>query len=244
MSEGLVEMKIRRALLLLTVAAVVAALSVTARPQSFSDSESPASTAGTPVSEQLDLTYVPPTHGTKFKNYLFDAYGPYPIVGAAVAAGINQLGNSPPEWRQGAEGYGKRFGSDFAIATIATTTRFGLAEALKEDTLYYRCACSGAWPRLGHAVTSTMTARRGEDGYRVFSLPALVAPYAGTMIAVYGWYPDRFGAKDAFRMGNYSLLAYMGGNVALEFLSGGQHSLLSRIHLHKGHGAPVEEASR
>ena len=59
---------------------------------------------------------------------------------------------------------------------------------------------------------STLTARRGEDGHRVFSLPALVAPYAGAATAVYGWYPNRFGAKDAFRMGNYSLLAFAGEN--------------------------------
>lgn len=37
------------------------------------------------------------------------------------------------------------------------------------------------------------------------------------MTAVYVWYPKRFSAKDAFRIGNYNLLAYMGGNVALEF---------------------------
>ena len=90
-------------------------------------------------------------------------------------------------------------------------------------------------------MTSTFTARRGKDGHRVFSLPALLAPYAGTMTAVYGWYPERFGAKDAFRMGNYSLLAYVGGNIALEFVYGGQHSLLSHVHLHRGHNAPDQE---
>ena len=58
------------------------------------------------------------------------------------------------------------------------------------------------------------------------------------MTAVYGWYPDRFGAKDAFRMGNYSLLAYMGGNIALEFFYSGPHSLLSRMHLNNAHGSP------
>jgi hypothetical protein len=58
------------------------------------------------------------------------------------------------------------------------------------------------------------------------------------MTAVYGWYPDRFGAKDGFRIGNYSLLVYAGGNIALEFLHSGPHSLLSRMHLNNAHGAP------
>ncbi len=38
-------------------------------------------------------------------------------------------------------------------------------------------------------------------------------------------------------MGNYNLLGYVGGNVAMEFLYGGPHSLLSRLHLNNGHGA-------
>ena len=172
------------------------------------------------------------------KNYLFDAFGPYPIVGAAGAAGINQFTNSPPEWNQGAKGYAKRFGSNYGIAAVSTTTRYALSEAFKQDTMYYRCECGGALHRLSYALISTFTARRGDDGHRVFSFPALVAPYAGSMTAVYGWYPSRFGAKDAFRTGSYSLLAYAGGNVALEFLYSGPHSLLTRMHLNNAHGSP------
>jgi len=111
---------------------------------------------------------------------------------------------------------------------------------LKEDTLYYRCECQGLLPRVKHAMFSTLTARRGDDGHRVFSLPALIAPYAGSMTAVYGWYPSRFSAKDAFRIGNYSLLAYMGENISLEFFYSGPHSLLARMHLNNAHAAPVQ----
>jgi hypothetical protein len=85
-----------------------------------------------------------------------------------------------------------------------------------------------------------LTGRRGADGHRVFSFPALVAPYAGSMTAVYAWYPNRFGAKDAFRIGNYSLLAYAGENISLEFMYSGPHSLLARMHLNNAHGSPVE----
>jgi hypothetical protein len=171
-------------------------------------------------------------------NFVFDAFGPYPLAGSAVAAGIDQFGNAPPEWNQGLKGYARRFGSDFGIAAVGTTTRYALSEALKEDPLYYRCECTGLFPRVRHAVFSTLTARHGDDGHRVFSFPALVAPYAGTFTGVNGWYPNRFGAKDAFRMGNYNMLAYAGGNVALEFFYSGPHSLLSRMHLSNAHGAP------
>jgi len=54
---------------------------------------------------------------------------------------------------------------------------------------------------------------------------------------VYGWYPNRFGAKDAFRMGNYNMLVYLGGNISFEFFYSGPHSLFSRMHLNNPYGA-------
>ncbi|MBN9662989.1 MAG: hypothetical protein J0H49_32625 [Acidobacteria bacterium] len=175
--------------------------------------------------------YTKPTEATEFRNYLFSAFGPYPIVGAAFAAGISQAGNGVPEWGQGAEGFGKRMGSNFAIGAVSTTTRYALSAAFDEDAVYYPCQCKGPMRRLGHAVLSTVTARRGADGHRVLSLPAIVAPYAGATTAVYGWYPDRYSAKDAFRMGNYSLLANVGGNIAMEFLFRSPNSWLSKLRL-------------
>jgi hypothetical protein len=226
---------LRSALLAVAVSAIFAA---SARSQLVVDApDSPAVSAST-TPAQPDLTYFRPTQKTKLRNYAFDAFGPYPITGAALAAGIGQTYNSPPEWNQGAEGYGRRIGSAFGIAAVSTTTRYGLAQTFREDTLYYRCECEGIFPRFRHAVISTLTARRGEDGHSVFSFPALIAPYAGAMTAVYAWYPDRYNGKDALRMGNYAMLGYVGGNVALEFLYSGPHSLLTRMHLNNTHGAP------
>jgi len=189
-------MKIRRIMLLRLAIAYLAVLPVLAKAQSLVDSGDSSSSTGdlsvSTATPQPDLTYMRPPQATKLRNYLFDAFGPYPIVGAGVAGGINQMQNTPPEWRQGAEGYSKRFGSDFGIAAVTTTTRYALSEAFHEDTLYYRCECKGVFRRLSHAVISTFTARRGDDGHRVFSFPDLVAPYAGTMTAVYGWYPSRY----------------------------------------------------
>jgi hypothetical protein len=230
-------MKIRGLLLFLLTVAFLIVLPLT-MAQSSAGSSNSSGTATLPATPQPVLTYTRPTAKTKFHNYLFDAFGPYPIVGAAIAAGINQADNAPPEWQQGGEGYGKRFGSNFGILAISTSTRYLLSAALREDTLYYRCQCKGFFPRLSHALISTFAARAGEDGHYVFSVPDLVAPYAGTMAGVYGWYPDRFGAKDAFRLGNYSLIGYAAENVGLEFIYQGPHSWLSRMHLNNTHAAP------
>ena len=233
-------MTMRRIVLLLLAAAAVAALPGLARAQSLADSgdSSNSSPVASTTPAQPDLNYARPTAAAKLHNYVFDAFGPYPVLGAAFAAGINQAYNTPPEWNQGAAGYSRRFGSNFGIAAVSTTTRYALADALREDMLYYRCECKGVFPRLRHALISTLTARRGEDGHLVFSLPALVGPYVGTMTAVYAWYPGRYNGKDAFRMGNYALLGYAGADIGMEFLYRGPHSLLSRMHLNNGRRAP------
>lgn len=175
--------------------------------------------------------YERPSESTKLHNYLFDTFGPYPFIGSAGAAGIAQARGVPPEWGQGWDAYGVRVASYYGISLISTTTRYGLSEAFREDTLYYRCECSGFFPRLGHALISTVTARRGDDGHRAFSFPALAAPYAGSMIGVTAWFPRRFEPMDGFRIGNYNLVYQGITNVALEFLYGGPHTLLSHTPL-------------
>ena len=228
----------------LLMIAVFTALPVLATAQTMVDAKESAGTIATTSPAHVDVTYTRPTQKTRLRNYVFDAFGPYPLVAAAAAAGIGQAYNSPPEWRQGAAGYGQRIGSAFGIAAVSTTTLYGLADAFKEDTLYYRCECRGLGPRLGHAVISTLTARRGEDGHRIFSFPALIAPYAGTFTAVYAWYPGRYNGKDALRMGNYTMLGYLGESIAMEFLYRGPNSLLRRMHLNNGREAPSSGSNR
>ena len=183
----------------------------------------------------------------KFRNYLFDAFGPYPLTVSALVAGYHQFKREPPDWREGFAGYAQRYASDFGTSAASVTARYLTARALDEDTLYYRCACRRFWPRLGHAVVSTLVARRGEDGHKVFAIPALIDPYAGSFTAVYGWYPGRYGAKDAFRMGNYGLMEYAAGNISLEFLPGLIHaetnSWVTRFHLDNRHAARADESA-
>jgi hypothetical protein len=203
-----------------------------ARAQSAAGSESSfgnASSTSLNVAQiQPGQSYTRPTERIKVRHYLFDTFGPYPIAGAAITGGLDQAGKAPPEWGQGAGAYGERVGSDFGISMVTTTTRYALAEAFREDTLYYRCQCKGVLRRMGHAVISTMAARRGDDGHRQLSFPSLIAPYAGSMTAVYAWYPDRYNVQDGLRMGNYTLLVVAGENILREFIYGGPHTLLGR----------------
>jgi hypothetical protein len=161
-------------MLLLLVIANLAALPALALAQPLADSGDSSGTTANTTPAQPDLPYTRPTQTTKLHNYLFDAFGPYPIVGVAIAAGISQASNGTPDWKQRAEGYGKRFASDFGIAAVTTTTRYALAEAFRQDALYYRCECKGVFPRLRHAVISTLTPRSavcGHDDGRLWLVP-------------------------------------------------------------------------
>jgi hypothetical protein len=231
------EEKIRWAIVLIFATAF--GIAVPARSQLPSNTGYSLAGGGTTTSSTLDPTYIRPTPSKTLRNFAFDAFGPYALTGAVLTAGLDQATDSPPEWQQGFTGYSERFGSDLGISVVKTSTRYGLAAALREDTSYYPCRCTGFFPRLRHAAISTLTARRGEDGHNVFSIPGLVAPYAGATAAVYGWYPNRYGAKDAFRVGNYSLLESVGLNIGLEFIYGGPHALFSYINRKNGPDAPV-----
>jgi len=186
--------------------------------------------------------YLQPTEKTKTENYLLESFGPNPLATTLFVAGWHQLRHTPPDWREGVAGYGERYASDFGTSVVNISTRFALAQVLHQDTLYYPCSCGGFWPRLEHTLVATVTARSGPDGHKVFALPTMVAPYVASTTAVYGWYPHRYDAKDAFRMGNYGLMDYYVANVSLEFLPrvlpkrGG--SMLKRLHLTSPHKAP------
>ncbi|HEY2109677.1 MAG TPA: hypothetical protein VGH17_07230 [Candidatus Acidoferrales bacterium] len=209
-----------------------------AKAQSSSGTGSSSTTSHPSV--QPGQTYVKPSDRQKFHNYLFDSFGPYAILGSAIAAGINQASGdringtgsgTPPEWGGGAQAYGQRFASNFGINLTATSARYLMAELFREDTVYYRCECSGFSHRLVHSLWSTVATRHGDDGHYRFSFSNLAAPYAGTMTAALGWYPGRYEPSDGFRMGNYLLVTYAGLNIAKEFIYGGPHTLAAHTPL-------------
>ena len=141
---------------------------------------------------------------------------------------FNKEKTCPRSGSGGAKAYAERAGSDFGIGLVTTTTRYGVAQLLHEDAVYYPCRCKGFLPRARHAVVSTLTARHGENGHITFSISGLVSPYAGSMTAL-AWYPNRYGVKDGFRMGNYNLAFVALENLALEFVYGGPHSVFRHI---------------
>ncbi len=159
--------------------------------------------------------YVFPTGEQRFHNYLWNSFGPLGIAQDLVAAGIGQANNTIPDWGQGMEGFGKRFGTALGVNVIQNSTQEVIAAALHQDTIYYKCECKGFGPRLGHALLSGITAR-ASDGHRVFAPEFIGAPYVGTLSAL-AWLPDRYGPKDSLRLGTWALGGNIATNIAREF---------------------------
>lgn len=173
--------------------------------------------------------YIQPTPAQRFHNFAWNALGPVAFAGSSFAAAIDQGFNFPHAWGQGADAYGARVVSNLGISLVTATAQYSLAEAFHEDTAYYRCTCSGFFPRFWHAAVSTVAARRGTDGHTSPSVALTVSPFVGPITAANSWIPTRDGATLGFHMGVHNLMGQFGQNEALEFLYGGPHTLLGRI---------------
>lgn len=177
------------------------------------------SSSGMPIASSAPASPAPSSGQQQFRRYLIDAFGPLGWLRAATSAGVAQANDEPPEWRQGAKGYGRRVGSKFGQHVIQETVVYGLSAPLGQDPAYYKCDCSGFGPRLGHAIVSSFTALN-RDEKRVFSVPRIIGPFAAGQVAANGWYPDRFGPKDGLRFGATSFVTNIGANIFKEFIFG------------------------
>lgn len=161
--------------------------------------------------------YVFPSKEKRFKRYVRSTVGPFTILRNAAGAALEQWNDSPEEWGQGAEGYGKRFASSMGRNAIRQTVQYGLSEALRLDTGFQKSKRRGFWPRLSDALVQNVTSRT-KSGRRVLSAPILVGVYSSSVIAYETWYPERHTYKDGLRSGTYSLLTGFGINVVREFV--------------------------
>ncbi len=186
-----------------------------------------------PVSQDSSVAsparYVRPTADQRFRNYTWNALGPVAFAGSSFAAAIDQGFNFPHEWGQGADAYGARVASNLGISVVTATAQYSLAEFFHEDTAYYRCTCSGFFPRFWHAAFSTFAARRGDDGHYSLSAALTISPFVGPITAANTWIPSRDGPNLGVHMGVHNLMGQFGQDEALEFLYGGPHTLLGHI---------------
>ena len=161
--------------------------------------------------------YIFPTPHERFERYVSSTIGPKRLLRTGFDAGISQWRDSPEEWGQGMEGYGKRYASSLGRNAINQTITYGLDRALDLDTGFQRSKRDGFFPRLKDALVQNVTSRT-KSGNRAISVPRFAGVYTSSIIATETWYPDRYNYKDGLRQGTTSLLTGFGINVVREFL--------------------------
>ena len=161
--------------------------------------------------------YTRPDGKTRFKRYVNSMVGPVALAKQVVGAGIGTWRNSPEEWGGQWEGFGKRLASGFGKNLIKQTTTYGLDEALKLDSHYYRSTKKDAGSKIRNALLSPVTARN-TSGKRVIGIPKIVGTYTASIIAAETWYPQRYDWKDGVRSGTISFGISAAYNLFKEFV--------------------------
>jgi hypothetical protein len=153
----------------------------------------------------------------KFILFVQDSADPVTFLGAAFNAGLDQAEDNDHSYGQGAQGYGRRFGAEYADdATSRFFKDFAYPSIFSEDPRYYRLAHGSTGKRLFHALSHAVVAHH-DNGTRMFNF----SEWLGTASAVAvsnTYHPDnqRGFSAAASRVG-YGVLQDMGYDVLREF---------------------------
>ena len=140
-----------------------------------------------------DQNAAPLTAKLKFELATKVLIDPVTILGVAAVSGINQAADIP-NYGQGAQGYGKRFGA--AYATGATDIMIGgaiLPSLLHQDPRYFYQGTGTHRSRAWHAISSTFICR-GDDGRREPNYSTIGGDLASAGIATAYYPPSDRGA--------------------------------------------------
>jgi len=134
---------------------------------------------------------IPLTTGQKFKVVAQGSFDPVQIVWYAALSGISQAENSEPGFRQGAEGYGKRYGAYAADGTIENFFVGAiLPSVLHQDPRFFPKA-SGSFVSRSWYAASRIVVTRGDNGHRQFNYSEVVGSALASAISTYSYHPRR-----------------------------------------------------
>ena len=158
----------------------------------------------------------PLTAGDKMKlalRYL----DPYTFVFVAVRAGYDQAIDDKSEYGQGAEGYGKRYGADFADGLTNSIFVTGVYPALfHDDPRYFRQGSGGFFSRTTYAVSRIMITRK-DSGARAFNYSEILGNLSSGAIST-SYYPEsERNAGGVFERAGIQLGFDAGFNLVREF---------------------------
>jgi hypothetical protein len=160
---------------------------------------------------------VPPlTPKEKFTLAWKDSVDPGVFVLTGVLAAIGQANNSNSSFGQGAQGYGKRYGTTYADLAIGNTMTSGVFPSLlHQDPRYFRRGKGSGRSRLGYALSRTFITR-ADSGKNQFNYSEVLGNATATAISN-AYYQDGRTASDNIGRLGIQLGLDGAGNVLKEF---------------------------
>jgi hypothetical protein len=130
----------------------------------------------------------PITGDGRLKWAVMGTVGPGSLFVGALQAGWGNLTNRPPEYRQGMEGFGKRFGLRLSSVGTSNVMEASLGAIWGEDPRYHVSHDTTTRGHFSQAVKMTFLAQRA-DGTVAPAYARYIA-YAGSNALSDAWRPD------------------------------------------------------
>jgi Carboxypeptidase regulatory-like domain len=144
---------------------------------------------------------------------------PLTIAGVAFVAGLQQASNGLSGYGQGAQGYAKRFGANYADVAISTfLTGAVLPAVFKQDPRYFYRGTGTTRSRLAHAIASSVITR-GDNRRWQPNYSNIIGSFAtGGISNLYYPASDRNGAMLTMETALIHIGESAGANIFQEFL--------------------------
>lgn len=127
--------------------------------------------------------FAPISIRTKFKLSSEDVFDPYGFASAGVNAAVEQAANDHPQYGQGAAGFGKRYGADFADEATSEFLGGGVYPALfHQDPRYFRMEHGSVWKRSLYALSRSVWTR-DDIGELEFNGSAVLGDYSAAALS-------------------------------------------------------------
>ena len=154
----------------------------------------------------------------KLKIYSKRIVAPRVFLGVAVTAAVKQAENSPGKYGRTLEGYGKRYGTDYARIGIRNVLAFGIDSALHLDPRFFRAPdgmTNGS--RLQHAIRQVLIVHK-DNGGSSFAFGSVISAFAAGEAGSL-WLPRRSDGKfgDGLLFAGLLIAGDAGRNVVREF---------------------------
>lgn len=172
----------------------------------------------------------PPLSTTqKFEERAVQSFGLRGFVGAAVSAGIGQGLDSPKEWGEGGEGFGRRFVSAFGGNFSRQAMAAGLEGALHEDPRYLPSTSKNFKDRALNVLQQGYLCKK-DDGSTSFAYGRWISAFANAQF-VNLWQPDSINsAGHGIERGFLTLGADLGIDFIREFVPAARSKAIGGKH--------------